>query len=557
MMTRTVSMAAALLALAATSAGQTSPAKTELTIGVSNVVRVGQGQLMTTKLTAASAPGVDKMTLEDLTKFAGTLKIVDHGPLRGSAGATAVEVEFGVPVFAGREGQTGISWQIPLRKVPGLAEGTSQTRQAVITLGEAGQSMRYALEYTISAKPATPGQWTPRGAGDTWSVSWDDPRTRVYGITIENQDELLTNLHIAQSTLHDTSGHLIGADRLKLLRQASDISTPAISVAPNTAASLVVVIDQGAESGPFGTFDGAIRFAVDGTSTTKDVTVKVQATSTAVKSLGVVFTAAGLLLAWVVTARLRPELSRLQFMRPVAALNEQVVAFRAEIEAASGAIDEANKTIASKDPALPRLKANAGDLETALDRTTLDGLGLLPIFALGVDASAEASTALKAHLDQVSSRLAALMILLRSGVLRLTPLLARGQQQDILDRIRRVDASADTVTNEADARTKAQAEMPPPDAGRESGFALSPERLTTVEGIDFAIRHAVNVTALIWAVLSLAVGTAWILGRVDYGAPIDFISSFLWGFGLTSFGAGIQNLTPASVGTQLNLKLPK
>lgn len=391
-------------------------------------------------------------------------------------------------------------------------------------------------------KPAA-GQWTPRGAGDVWSVSWSDPRTRAYQVTIENQDQPLTNLRIVQSTLHDTTGHFVGGAQLSLRERVDGPATDPIAVAANSVTPVFILIDQGSRTGPFGSFDGAIRLAADGSSTTRDITLKLQATSDGIRALGIALTAAGLLLAWVVTARLRPEVARLQFMRPVAALRQQVARFRAEIDDVRGNVP------------CPNLQLNAQRLEDGLDETALQGAGLIPLFELGVEGGTDSAAALKAYLEKSSAKLSGLMILLRGGVARLLPRLAT-DRQDTLDRIGRIDAAADIVTNEQTARDAIQPALAPA-GGREAGFRLSEESPTTVREIDFAIRHVANVTALIWCVLSLAIGAAWIVSKADYGTPIDLVSSFLWGFGLTSFGAGIQNLTPTSVGTQLSVKLPK
>lgn len=388
-------------------------------------------------------------------------------------------------------------------------------------------------------------QWTPRGAGDVWSVSWSDPRTQSYQLTLENQDQPLVNLRIVQSTLHDASGHIIGGNQLQL-RESPAGAAPAdgagIPVPANTAKTLFVVIDQGLRTGPFGTYDGAIRLAADGSATTRDVTLKLQATSDGVRAAGVVFTAAGLLLAWVVTARLRPEVARLQFLRPIVALRQQATRFRAEIE-----------TVRGSSVVCPRLTANARAVEEALDESTLEGLGLVPLFEPGLESAADSAAALKAYLEKQSTKLAGLMILLRSGVARLLPL-PQTNPEETLARIEKIDKEADSVTNEQTARDAVARDLA--SAARESGRAFA-EKATTVGEVDFAIRHAANVTALIWGVLSLVIGAAWIAAKADYGTPIDLVSSFLWGFGLTAFGAGIQNMTPASVGTQLSVKLPK
>ncbi|MBV5275727.1 MAG: hypothetical protein JZU52_19515 [Lamprocystis purpurea] len=53
--------------------------------------------------------------------------------------------------------------------------------------------------------------------------------------------------------------------------------------------------------------------------------------------------------------------------------------------------------------------------------------------------------------------------------------------------------------------------------------------------------------------VALATGTAWMFNDPDFGTTLDLASSF----GMTTFGGGFQNLTPTSVATQMNVKVPK
>jgi hypothetical protein len=75
--------------------------------------------------------------------------------------------------------------------------------------------------------------------------------------------------------------------------------------------------------------------------------------------------------------------------------------------------------------------------------------------------------------------------------------------------------------------------------------------VSSVADSDHAVKVITGVSWLLWAVISLAVSTVWIVSDVDYGAPVDLIGSFLWGF-----GASLGGLTTSGVATQVNLKLP-
>jgi hypothetical protein len=87
--------------------------------------------------------------------------------------------------------------------------------------------------------------------------------------------------------------------------------------------------------------------------------------------------------------------------------------------------------------------------------------------------------------------------------------------------------------------------------------AVAATRDVTVADLDLEIKGLSLVAWSIWGLIALVIGTAWIFTDPDFGTTIDLVTSFAWGFGMTTFGAGIQNLTPSSVATQMNVKVPK
>ena len=71
------------------------------------------------------------------------------------------------------------------------------------------------------------------------------------------------------------------------------------------------------------------------------------------------------------------------------------------------------------------------------------------------------------------------------------------------------------------------------------------------------LHETANVAAFIWAAISFAIGLTYIYSRADFGTPMDLLGVFLWGLGLTAFGAGVQQLTPRQVATQIGVVVPK
>src|SRR5258708_2313398 len=167
-----------------TNAPETANAKIQFVIGEANVVRVPS---QTTMITATNIAGLEKLTAADLAKQAESIALTDRGVVGGSGAGT---FELGKPDFVGRSSANGLTWRVPLKADVPLS--TSHTRVLTVVFGIPPDAQTFGLEYSVSAKPATAAQWTPRGATDVWTVSWSDPQTtRVYGVTIENPDEQL------------------------------------------------------------------------------------------------------------------------------------------------------------------------------------------------------------------------------------------------------------------------------------------------------------------------------------------------------------------------------
>ena len=514
--------------------------KPQVTVGEGNVVRLPAS---TTTVTATNVPGVETMAAEDITKYGASFTITDNGLARGPELGAAVQ--FGVPAFVGRSVTNGLTWRVPIEaRVP---LGTSHPRLATIGLG-VPKSTTYAIEYTVTTKPAAAAQWAVRGSADTWTVSWSDPKdARIYGLVIENQDERLVNVRLAMSTLKDTSGHAFGRDRMRLVEAATgEPAAEAFEVAPNTVKSLFIRLDDPKPGTRFGTFDGVLRFTADGSSALKDLPLKIQASSFGRKVLGVLLTLAGLLLTVLVSALLRPQLARLQVRRATAGMRAALGTF----------VEEVSRTIPADVPS-STMTQTAKDLSQAISDETLNREGLLPPpFSLpGAEPTTEAPAKLKERLETVSKQMAGLYVLLRRGAPRLVSLLA-SDSVTAKRLLQELDDAAATVTGSEDAQAKVDAIHAKIPGAREAA-AKSLAEAADVHAIDLRIQ-ALSVAAwALWVVVALVIGAGWIASNVSYGTTLDLVGSFLWGFGITAFGAGIQNLTTASVTTQMNIKIPR
>ncbi len=480
------------------------------------------------------------MAAADLAKLVQTLTLKDTGLARGPA--AEVSVEFGTHAFIGLVGANTLVWRVEL-SVKGMTSPVSQVRLAVATIGEPPAQESHAIEYTLTSKPASAAQWSVRGQTDVWTVSWSDAAdARLFGITIESQDQPLSNGRLVQSTLKDASGHTIGLNRMRLVEAPTGTPSP-MSVAANDVKPVFVRLEDG--DGPFGTFDGVLRFAADGASATKDVSLKLQASSTGRKLKGIVLALLGLLLATYVAAILRPQMSRLQAKRAAAAVTDAIFRFEHELAVAC-----------ATDIPCSGMKKRAADLVDSLSEATLDKDGLLPPpFALlpGSTLDRGVSAALKVRIDETSNALAGLLVFLRAGV---AYLLERADRPSAIRLIKDLDDQSDLVTTAPDARARVDTVRKKLAGERESARPIE-ERSVTLQNIDYGLQTLSATAWLLWAAVALVLAATWIASDVDYGTSLDLATTFLWGFGMTTFGGSLQQLTPSSVATQISVKVPE
>jgi hypothetical protein len=389
-------------------------------------------------------------------------------------------------------------------------------------------------------EPAPAAHYEVTVPGHDWIVSWSAPEAeRTYPLLVASGAQPVRRLRIGQTSLKNPdSGQTVEFSRFAL----ADASAPAgsIELNANETRTVLVRLDPGRSAGPFGTFAGQIQLVSDGTRP-KPVALTLRVTSGPVKILGSFLVLAGLLTSLLLTNYLQPRLVWLQALRPVALLRQLVNGFieqtsTAAGEDADGIVSEARRQSDRLDPAL------------------LAAAGLLPFRLRTADAAPSSTSQLQALLQEVSGRLAGLVVL-RDEVMRLRRHHPPGSRpKEVSSAIAQLNAfapravSAELALVEVE-RTQSLAVAEGAGTGRPT--ALTPER------VEFMLQQTANLGALIWAAVSLAIGIAYVYSDVDFGTPIDLLGMFLWGFGLTTLGAGIQQLTPKSVSAQIGFGVPK
>ena len=480
---------------------------------------------------------------EALVDAARHLTLKDGGPL--AQNVSAITMTF-TPAYVTGTPATGILWNVPFNASV-LPYPTSHMRRVLISFPGHPDLDTWA-DYTLTNVPPSSATFEIVDSGQPWLVSWDEgPGPPTYSVLAKTEDQPIANLRLVQATLRDSAGtRQIDGTRVTLRDVASE-GKP-INLGPREVRPLMI---QMSGPGPSGSFTGTLRFAADHLTLTRDVQLQVKATSRSAKVWGLIWVFAGLLVSWFLTAGLKPRLARLQALRPVAAMRAAIELFEREVDAVT------KKSPQPPPPILSSLGSEAEELRQGLDTTVLEELGMLPSPALTDEQSVASAASLQKRLDETSGRLAVLMIVLREGVRPLLRDLETGADPNrVATALSDIERALPSLRTAEEARAKIT-------AARQAAFRIAGDVAPrgavadNVQTIDFRIEQTNNVVWFIWACVSLVVAAATIFPDPDFGGASDFALSFLWGFGLTSFGASLPSLTTGAIGTHVGLSLPK
>jgi hypothetical protein len=525
-----------------------------------NVVRLtGTGGEFTLTV-AGLGSAIDGLSGKALTDFAATIRIVYEGRPEGRPAATVTP---GTPRFFGRLAGGGLSWLVPLT-TDGAPAGWTEPRALSFTLGASGQEQFYGLSYVLTTLPAATAQFDVLTPGHDWMVSLSDAAAeRTYPITITNKAEPVLGLRLVQSSLKRTDDTAaLAFDRLRLLADPAAKTGGRIDLRPNETKTVFLRLDPSDAVGPFGTFSGQIQLASD-TSAPKPVALTAKVSSAPVRLFGVVLVLLGLGLSLFVSNRLKPIMLRLQALRPVAILRELLDHFADDASARGG--DDVRGIVDEARRQADRLQEGA-----------LDAEGLLPTLLTLAGGGVREASQLQRRLDEIGARFAGLTVL-RDAILQLASKHQKtGRLPVVTEAIDNLNAFASSAATEAAAQTqvtsvqatlKAAADAAKEAvrsgleaAGLESLLGLEStlgSKTLSVSQLDFALRATTDLTSLIWAAISLAIGATYIYADVDFGTAVDLLGMLLWGLGVTTFGAGMQQLTPSSVASHVGLTVPK
>jgi hypothetical protein len=506
-----------------------------------NVVRLSGGSARVVLSMSGLGATVDKLSGAQVADLAATLQF-DQAVRVGERAAPAVRITR--DQFLGRPGAGSLAWLVTVGS-DGLPPGSTERRVASLWFGADAARERYAVEFTLTNLPPTTAQYDVTVPGHDWFVSRSDTDVnRTYPLLIVNKSEPIVGLRLAQASLKRGDDGSIGFSEIALVPDANGRPAP-VDLSPNETKTVFLRLDKSERLLPYGSFSGQVQLISNGT-TPKAIPVTARVTSAGVRLAGAILVLLGLVTSLFITNRLQPRLARLQALRPATLLRDRLLAFADDSTKRAGA-DVAG------------IVAEANTQAARLETRALDADGLIPpeISAAG-GVTGGAAAQVQTLLTEISERLAGLLVL-RDAAAQLSRMHPEpGRDQHVQAAIDALNAAASSTTSAANAQTAVTSilDVLRNAAGPQREFAVVPSQITT-QRLDFLLHQTANVAAFIWAAVSLAIGVTYVYSDADFGTAVDLLGMFLWGLGLTTFGAGIQQLTPRQVATQIGVVVPR
>lgn len=441
-------------------------------------------------------------------------------------------------------------------RVARLPLNSTQRRFARLAFGASTQ----LVDYTISNVAAGSFTWSVTGPASPWIVWQGFPGYRVStAVLISTADWPATNVRLAQSTLRDSLGlRSIDLADLALCDDAGRCGS--LSIEPRTARTLHLQLTsptREAWTWFHGKYSGTLALAVDERPEAQALTVTVHASSWLARVIGVIALALGVALWWWANVWVRARLLRLEALKPVAVLREQIRVLRERLGRAP-----------ARELAATNLDAKLAEIDSSLTTSALDRNNRLPPppATLGGDTS----TALKEFLMQQAGRVTGIGVVVRDGLERLWREATGGPAAGdpavnaaLRTAVARLDKEGADVAGEPEANTLVKDVLATYNAAKAKAIAadalpLPPSEPVTMQELTWEIGRLHKRSWLLWGVLTVLTG-AWALvfANAGFGTIFDLLFCLFWGFGLPTTLEKLQQVTPGAIATSAGVTLPK
>jgi hypothetical protein len=453
---------------------------------------------------------------------------------------------------------TSRSW-LWVGNVSGLPPNSTQKRLVRLTASNLSQVVEYTLTNVL------PGTfvWSVTGPGSPWIVWQGFPGYRIKTeVVLATGDSPATNVRLAHSSMRGALG--LSAVELADVALCDTAGQCGIfSLPPRTSRTLFLQL-QSPTRYPWtwfhGKYTGTLALAVDERPEVQALTVTLHASSWLAQLAGAILLMLGVGLWWWVNVWNRARLLRLEALRPVAVLRQQIAALRTRLGQAPD--QHLNATT---------LDSTLAEIDGSLTTSALDDKTLLPPLPPGF--GGDVSAALKEFLTVAANRVTGMSVVVRDGIEVLwrdwrdaSGANAAAARQAVRDAVKQLDEQGARVANETQARELVKTQLAAYNNARATALHIAADSIpepregprVTVQELNWEIGRLHKLGWLLWGVLTVLSGV-WglVLSNAGFGTAFDLLFCLFWGFGLPTTVEKLQQVAPSTIAASAGVTLPK
>ena len=454
------------------------------------------------------------------------------------SGSESVSVRFPGDKIARLGGSGKVCYWRVSASVEGLTVDTKEDRWLTLEYGE----KRAVQKYELTNRPEGELKWslaaTPKeiihGGGTT-----------AVGLVVTVSGKRSLEPEIAGSSLQDKE------TRKTIDKSLLTLSSPVPVVEGGSSKTLELKIST---PPAHGTYEGEVSMLARGSNQIQKVPLTVHSSSFGATLLGFGLILVGIILSMLLSVFMPYRSKRLSALEAATRLHEH-------LELAARKLTEASD---KTQVIFPNLNHEIDDLKKELEKGKM--LPRLPprIPALGV--AADSATTLKAFLESSSQQVRSIQIIVERGVASVFGLWPNHTGPNERAAMKTAFTDLDSLYTNSLTPEQAVAQLKTIlgklDSALTSLAALAgplggPQPPPTARELGVQIETLNRWMWSLWLLITLAAGWAvLILPDAGFGTPHDLWRSFLWGLGVFSVGNALETLTPGSIRSAFNIKIP-
>lgn len=407
-------------------------------------------------------------------------------------------------------------------------------------------------QQSAPAQPGAPSAPAPPTPPLAWSASTPATMALERGSALPvaiTATRPLQGVRVVYSTLQDpTSEAIIPPDSLHVGR--TNACAGDAGYAPLDPKPILLCV----HATTAGSYNGTVVLGALNAGEAKPFNLTVHVTSGTYRLRGAGLIALGIIVSWMVTVFLRRVSARNDALLPAAQLRGKVEELAMRIAAAQRPLG-GESVVGSFNRVIT-------DLREALSESNLTQQRYVPgVLSSAFAGSAAVGEGYPQFLQEKGTRIAVLTILIRGleqvATIESYPIANRVGAANMID-----DQAGDAAGTLEQATTAVASAIEFMKAGRVPAAAanvqLAGSGMPTTQELLMHQQFVNATTWLVWAILTLVAGyAALVLSNPGFGTPTDLVKCFLWGLGVQVAGTQLQQITPSTISSTINVSIPK